>query len=811
MPADKVFVIIGETGGFAPALAASFEAAGSRAMLASIKFVENRDDVAALMTRLRAEDRAIAGIIVCLTDAKETELNLPDLNGESWRRLWDHSTLALLRLAQAAAVDLRRARGWVVGVSTGGSRVSPADDGMFGAAVAYAGATGFLKSFAAEWPEVCCKAIEISRDAAASAQAVLNEISARDERIEVSYRGDERLTWQAEVDTSAAEAGAASALLVVGAVVLVTGGARGITAEVIREVAAGRRLVLHLAGQSRPPQDEAEDTVGIDDPHVLKGVLLGRQRYSGRAPTPLEIETAFARIIKDREMRATIADLRRMGCTVHYHQLDVRDIDELGKLIDEIYRTEGRIDGVIHGAGIIEDCLVEAKTVELFRRVLGTKVDAGFALAHRLRPEHLKFLIFFTSVAGLFGNRGQTDYSAANEILGALARHLARCWPHVLIRAVNWGPWRKGMASQEVQRQLAARDVQIIEPKAGRRALASELERGVPAGVEVILGDGPWRTSCTISQAPLERLPLVATCSRTSGGPDGSFELTRTVDPVYDLYLEDHRLDGRRVFPAAMHVELMAEAAISACPERAVIGIHDFQLLKGVVLAEQGPIALRVITSVSPRDDRALWTAEVIIHDVRSKRACSRATVLLARSDDYVHSSPTLSRIEIGALTPFKLTVEQAYDRMLFHGPRLRSISDIHGVGANGIAATLRPSRPGDLLASASTLPWLFDPVVIDGAFQLAILWIRSQADMTPLPSRFDRLLRLGRIEGSTIRCELQARQSFGGSLLETNIRFIGDSGRLVACLDGMEFNCSRALNRLAGGGSEQLPLGAAK
>lgn len=146
MPADKVFVIIGETGGFAPALAASFEAAGSRAMLASIKFVENRDDVAALMTWLRAEDRAIAGIIVCLTDAKETELNLPDLNGESWRRLWDHSTLALLRLAQAAAVDLRRARGWVVGVSTGGSRVSPADDGMFGAAVAYAGATGFLKN-----------------------------------------------------------------------------------------------------------------------------------------------------------------------------------------------------------------------------------------------------------------------------------------------------------------------------------------------------------------------------------------------------------------------------------------------------------------------------------------------------------------------------------------------------------------------------------------------------------------------------------------------------------------------------------------
>src|SRR5262249_39758463 len=152
----------------------------------------------------------------------------------------------------------------------------------------------------------------------------------------------------------------------------------------------------------------------------------------------------------------------RTGAAVHYHQLDVRDHERVGKLIDDIYLEHGRLDGVIHGAGVIEDKLVEDKSLESFDRVFDTKVGGAYALIECLRPESLQFLAFFSSVAGAFGNSGQTDYASANESLNELARYLDGVWPARVV-AFNWGPWgEKGMVSSALARQFESRGVQVI-------------------------------------------------------------------------------------------------------------------------------------------------------------------------------------------------------------------------------------------------------------------------------------------------------------------------------------------------------------
>src|SRR5262249_31726398 len=154
-------------------------------------------------------------------------------------------------------------------------------------------------------------------------------------------------------------------------------------------------------------------------------------------------------------------------------------------LIDRMYQSHGRIDGVIHGAGIIEDKLIEDKKAESFDRVLRTKALSAFILSRKLRPESLKFLVFFSSVAGRFGNRGQADYAAASEILNKVALDLDRKWPGRIV-SINWGPWAKtGMVSSEVRRQFAERGVPLIEPSDGRRALDEELRLGKKGEVEV--------------------------------------------------------------------------------------------------------------------------------------------------------------------------------------------------------------------------------------------------------------------------------------------------------------------------------------
>ena len=117
------------------------------------------------------------------------------------------------------------------------------------------------------------------------------------------------------------------------------------------------------------------------------------------------------------------------GAIVHYYSADVRDENEFGGLLDNLQRRFGPLAGVIHGAGVIEDRLVKDKTPESFDRIFQTKVVGARILTERLDPARLKFCAFFASVASRFGNKGQSDYAAANEVLSKLALLLDRRWP----------------------------------------------------------------------------------------------------------------------------------------------------------------------------------------------------------------------------------------------------------------------------------------------------------------------------------------------------------------------------------------------
>ena len=178
--------------------------------------------------------------------------------------------------------------------------------------------------------------------------------------------------------------------------------------------------------------------------------------------------------------------LRRTGATVEYHPVDVRDEAAFGALIDSVYDRFGRLDGVIHGAGVVEDRLIKDKTVDLLRRVVSTKLDSAFVLSRKLRPELLKFLVFFSSVSGRFGNRGQGDYAAANEVLNKLAVLLDRDWPaHVV--SINWGPWDAGMVSDELRRQFQQRGVSLVPVEVGCQRLVEEINAGSKGEIEVLI------------------------------------------------------------------------------------------------------------------------------------------------------------------------------------------------------------------------------------------------------------------------------------------------------------------------------------
>jgi NAD(P)-dependent dehydrogenase (short-subunit alcohol dehydrogenase family) len=203
-----------------------------------------------------------------------------------------------------------------------------------------------------------------------------------------------------------------------------------------------------------------------------------------------EIESAYRDLIRAREVRENLARLGRVARAVEYLTCDVTDEPAFRALIEQVYKTHGRIDAVFCGAGVIADKRLADKPLDSFRAVMATKLDAARTLAATLRPETLRYLVFFGSVAGRFGNLGQTDYAAANAWLATLAVELDRAWPTRVV-TIDWGPWDEvGMVAPELRRAMAARGVTLLPPDRACDLLLAELAAPAAAVEVVIAGLG---------------------------------------------------------------------------------------------------------------------------------------------------------------------------------------------------------------------------------------------------------------------------------------------------------------------------------
>jgi hypothetical protein len=97
-------------------------------------------------------------------------------------------------------------------------------------------------------------------------------------------------------------------------------------------------------------------------------------------------------------------------------------------------------------------------------------------------------------VAGCFGNRGQSDYAAANEVLNKLALYLDHQYGGRVV-AINWGPWKKlGMVSPELEKKFNELGIQLILPSVGPDLFDQEITWGDKGKVQIVIGDGPWKT-----------------------------------------------------------------------------------------------------------------------------------------------------------------------------------------------------------------------------------------------------------------------------------------------------------------------------
>jgi acyl transferase domain-containing protein/NAD(P)-dependent dehydrogenase (short-subunit alcohol dehydrogenase family) len=631
---------------------------------------------------------------------------------------------------------------------------------------------GLAKTAAREWPAVCCRALDVAPDLSpAEAAAAMTDELFQDGPVEVAISRGGRRALALVSRPLQARAGKP---LDPGDVVVITGGARGITGEAAAALARVFRPTLVLLGRTPVPGPEPDWLAPLTDGADIKRALL--VRANGDA-TPRLIGERFREVMAQREVRHNIARLAAVGCRVVYRSVDIRDAAAVAGVLSQIRRDLGRVRGLIHGAGLLADALIENKTDDQFDRVYGTKVGGLRSLLSGVNPEDLRVLVLFSSSTARFGRAGQADYAMANEVLNKMARQHARLLPACRVVATNWGPWDGGMVSPELKKRFATEGIGLISLAAGADFLTREIQNADKEAEVIVM-------------APTVPQTLVSDASGRQTEPSGvrvaplpvAFE--RVVDVAEFPVLNSHVLGGRPVVPVALMIEWLAHAALHQNPGLGFCGFDNLRVLHGVILDGAAPVVSVAAGKAYQRE--SLLFAPV---ELRSARFGERAMVH-ARAEVVLGEElcPAPAGLPLPTLGPYSRTVADAYESLLFHGPDLRGIERVDACSPDGIVASVRPAPPpAAWLRQPLRQHWLADPLALDCAFQMMILWSfeRHGAGCLPCVVRRYRQFRRSYPAGCLSIAVRVTRDT--ATRVVTDIDFLDAASRLVARLEGCE------------------------
>ena len=168
---------------------------------------------------------------------------------------------------------------------------------------------------------------------------------------------------------------------------------------------------------------------------------------------------------KDRE--AKLKELETRGAHITYKQVDVTDRQAIDDLVQGILRDFGKLNGIIHAAGLIKDNFIIKKSSAELKQVLAPKVQGLVNLDQACKDIDLDLFILFSSVAGNLGNPGQVDYAAANAFLDAYARYrndlVESRQRYGRTLSINWPLWKEGgMSVGQETRQVMKRTTGMV-------------------------------------------------------------------------------------------------------------------------------------------------------------------------------------------------------------------------------------------------------------------------------------------------------------------------------------------------------------
>ncbi|GGP81511.1 hypothetical protein GCM10010185_64360 [Saccharothrix coeruleofusca] len=279
--------------------------------------------------------------------------------------------------------------------------------------------------------------------------------------------------------------------------------------DVVTREADGRREVARWTPLAQAPEVRPWRDGGV---YLITGGAGGLGRVFAREIAGSVANPALVLCGRSADEPTRLLDeLRAAGASASYRRLDVADRAAVERCVAGIVAEHGRLDGVLHGAGVLRDGYLARKDPADLRAVLAAKVTGLVNLDEATAGLDLDFLIAFSSLSAS-GNPGQADYAAANAFLDGYAVRrealVAAGQRHGRTLSVGWPLWADGGMRVDAATERTMRDTVGVLPmpaQAGVEALYRAYGSGEPH-VLVVYGDRA-RIERTLLAAPEPAAP----------------------------------------------------------------------------------------------------------------------------------------------------------------------------------------------------------------------------------------------------------------------------------------------------------------
>jgi malonyl CoA-acyl carrier protein transacylase len=583
-------------------------------------------------------------------------------------------------------------------------------------------------------------------------------------------------------------------------VVVVSGGAKGVTYRIARALAPFKPRIV-LLGRTELDLPAAYDTLRNAGGAARKSLpRLLKVKRRGRKGGKREGE--ISKNLAGLDIARNVSRLSALGLKVSYHCCDVADPQKVARTLDQVAKQFGRIDGIIHGAGLIKDAFMEFMTPEDFRKVVEVKLLGGWNLYRASRDRGLRFFVGLSSLVALQGNVGQVNYCAANRSLSALLRSWPASHEGLVSKALMLPPIEgtgmaedpevrelmklKGLESAFVHAdelaQIFCRELFLGPPQQAWVGLARTFPAVKGTLVEPAQSDGD-ESNQSLDGFLFRKsdFPMIETVDGLDL-KNGELIAKRTYSQAHDLWLEDHKPFKSLKHPLVsgiMAVETFLEAAHLLYPHLRVLGVRRLRF-QDILECPQGMgREARIIcrrqedAGQGVRCDVQLSSADVSPSGRHLDRWSTnyRGQVILVPATTplppWPESAVGINDLDTRPMEPHE--IQDSYEKRTGLQGRYRVLERIHGTGPGIIKGEMVYREQTDM-AVVDGVRYEYSPYLLEALMHLCVFYFHirheeSSGNLIPAgmeEMRFSRTARNG--EQCTLEAWLRSQDDQGVS-----------------------------------------------